>query len=197
MLNVSEINPSELPFVCLKDKKHLPGVPGLYFVTDNSSRVRYVGISRNLKVRWSVHHKLKDFDTLEDVKISFIEVGKISALNTLEIEAIAKFRPDLNKTKGEMRSCVRAFADCPSCGSESYGNGYTALGTQRYRCLNSACDVRSFVLSGNPVGRPVGSTKSIGSCPNCGSTRTKKTGKTRGKQRYKCDDCSKTFGDIA
>lgn len=31
-------------------------------------------------------------------------------------------------------------------------------------------------------------------CPNCGSVNTKKYGKVRGKQRFLCKDCKKTFG---
>lgn len=31
-------------------------------------------------------------------------------------------------------------------------------------------------------------------CPNCGSVETKKYGKVRGKQRFLCKDCKKTFG---
>ena len=31
-------------------------------------------------------------------------------------------------------------------------------------------------------------------CPNCGSVNTKKYGKVRGKQRFLCKDCRKTFG---
>ena len=31
-------------------------------------------------------------------------------------------------------------------------------------------------------------------CPNCGSVNTKKYGKVRGKQRFLCKDCQKTFG---
>lgn len=35
----------------------------------------------------------------------------------------------------------------------------------------------------------------VSSCPHCNSASFHKIGKTRGKQRYKCSDCSKTFGD--
>ena len=31
-------------------------------------------------------------------------------------------------------------------------------------------------------------------CPNCGSVNTKKYGKVRGKQRFFCKSCQKTFG---
>ena len=35
---------------------------------------------------------------------------------------------------------------------------------------------------------------SVNSCPNCGSASFKKFGRVRGKQRYMCKECSKTFG---
>lgn len=38
------------------------------------------------------------------------------------------------------------------------------------------------------------STSSFMPCPNCGSVETKKYGKVRGKQRFLCKDCKKTFG---
>ena len=38
------------------------------------------------------------------------------------------------------------------------------------------------------------STSGFMPCPNCGSVETKKYGKVRGKQRFLCKDCKKTFG---
>lgn len=90
------INLSDLPLVSFESRKHLPKCAGIYIVLDEFSKVLYVGRSKNIRTRWTCHHRRKEFQALNRIKIAWIQVANILFLPALESALIARFNPELN-----------------------------------------------------------------------------------------------------
>lgn len=100
MFNAKDIDIRQLPFVCLESKNSLPKSAGVYLVLDETGKVRYIGLSKNIKGRWAQHHRMQEFSSLGLLKIAYLQVSDSSLLPQIEIALIQHFQPDLNKTKG-------------------------------------------------------------------------------------------------
>jgi hypothetical protein len=100
VFNANNINLLSLPFVTFEQKNKLPQSAGVYLVLDEYDKVRYVGLSKNIKGRWARHHRMPEFSLLGLVKIVYLEVSDASLLPHVEIALIQHFSPDLNKAKG-------------------------------------------------------------------------------------------------
>jgi len=80
---------------------------------------------------------------------------------------------------------------CPDCGSSRrWKNGLTALGKQRYKCIDCG---RNYIDPKEHNYQPAGHV-----CPRCKSVNVIRQGWTlltrgRRKQRLKCNDCNKDF----
>lgn len=85
-----------LPFVPLVQKAELPEVSGIYFAIDSLEQVHYIGCSSNLRRRWGSHHRKRELESLENVRIAWIEIEDATLLKELEQKLIRHFAPPLN-----------------------------------------------------------------------------------------------------
>lgn len=100
MIDVKDIDPFSLPSVVLSDRDRLPQNSAIYFVLAEDEVV-YVGKACNLVVRWHKHHKLRQLESLEDVRIAWMICDDLSAEEQFRIEqeCILRFRPCLDGMK--------------------------------------------------------------------------------------------------
>lgn len=96
------LNPSLwfLPKVSLRDRASLPERPGIYYACDRGGTIRYVGMSNNLRRRWTAkgdreHHKLKELEGINGVFLKYRLVPE-HRLEYEEALDIQRFQPDLN-----------------------------------------------------------------------------------------------------
>lgn len=85
-----------LPKVDLSSKGQLPETPAVYFVA-TKTEIAYIGQSTNIRRRFASHHLLQVFRKLDNCAISYISIGCIELLATVEQDCIEYFRPHLNK----------------------------------------------------------------------------------------------------
>ena len=79
----------------------LPNCSGIYFVT-SGDKLLYIGkADRNLRQRWSCHHRCRQFFELPAVKIFYCVLE--SPLRVLELLLIDALKPGLNGTAVEKR----------------------------------------------------------------------------------------------
>ncbi|MGK7939384.1 MAG: GIY-YIG nuclease family protein [Crocosphaera sp.] len=95
LLNITELNPFEFESVTLEDKNDLPPSSGIYFVID-TDKIYYIGMSKNLRNRWYSHHRQKDLNVYENLKISYIDSLPVHYLKSIETIFIKHFKPKLN-----------------------------------------------------------------------------------------------------
>lgn len=95
----SQYEIDELPSVVLTERSNLPSAPGLYFVF-SSGALQYVGMARQLNLRWAHHERRKSLDKLPNVRISYLGLRGIDAetLEELECALISILQPPLNGT---------------------------------------------------------------------------------------------------
>jgi len=91
------------------DSNKLPSISGIYFVLDAFETVRYVGLSKNLKLRMASHRKAETFQLLGEARIAYLAVSDISSLPAMEIALIKRFSPNLNRTIGGETGRQAAF----------------------------------------------------------------------------------------
>lgn len=96
LLNLTQIDLSELSTVELSNRDELPEQSGIYFVLGKSDEIHYIGIAVNLQKRWYSHHRQEDFDLIENGKIAFITSFPIHYLKEIESVLIKSFLPRLN-----------------------------------------------------------------------------------------------------
>lgn len=85
-----------LPFVPLLQKAELPEASGIYFAIDFLERVHYIGCSSNLRRRWRSHHRKRELEILENIRIAWIEIEDATLLKEFEQRLIRHFDPPLN-----------------------------------------------------------------------------------------------------
>jgi hypothetical protein len=91
------IDISTLPFLPLSRLSELPTCSAIYFVLLEGGELLYVGRAVNLNTRWKTHHRYKQFESMESILISWIEVEPLN-LDEVEAEFIASLQPKLNWT---------------------------------------------------------------------------------------------------
>lgn len=98
-----KIKIADLPSVYLLDKNNLPNCAAIYFVSDNSGQIIYVGRTVNLVARWRDHHRfnqLKRFNRKNPLIISWLTCSSdLNTLSALETEFIKLYKPPLNWSK--------------------------------------------------------------------------------------------------
>lgn len=99
MINPSEIDLLALPSLHLDDKKHLPQCPGVYFAIDSNDKVQYIGISQDIKARWSQHHRENQLNGIGQIKIAYLEISELDMLRDVETALINWFTPPLNNSR--------------------------------------------------------------------------------------------------
>ena len=92
-MNVTDIDPLTLPSLSLSQRKQLPSVCAVYFVLQENEVV-YIGKSNALMQRRSVHHRLKELNSLPgEVRIAWLICDSQQFLDQLEKLMIAHFKP--------------------------------------------------------------------------------------------------------
>ena len=94
---------SKLPSVNLLEKDTLPTCAAIYFVTNISGQILYIGRTVNLVERWKEHHRFNQLRRLNrqvPIRINWLTCSRdIKTLIRLEEEYIAYYKPALNWTK--------------------------------------------------------------------------------------------------
>jgi predicted GIY-YIG superfamily endonuclease len=100
---LKELKLSELPSVYLLEKNTLPNCAAIYFVSDSTGQILYIGRTVNLVERWREHHRfnqLKRFNRKNRISISWMTCSNdINILSNLENELIKLYKPPLNWSK--------------------------------------------------------------------------------------------------
>jgi excinuclease UvrABC nuclease subunit len=91
------INLDELPKVSFRDKSKLPQKAGVYIALNPKAIPLYVGMARNLKRRFTAHHRLQQLSDLSCSVIAWIE-APLDELPLMEKQLIESLSPKLNKT---------------------------------------------------------------------------------------------------
>ena len=83
---------------------------------------------------------------------------------------------------------------CPYCGGKLSYSGYGSKGQRNYYCRSCKKSCSGDIETGEPIKRTVFKTvnKEV-KCPICDSFSLKKSGFSKGRQRYTCDNCGKHF----
>jgi len=89
-----------LPSVELADRASLPQISAIYYATDWSGQILYVGESKNLYLRWNsrrfgAHHKLNELSQYDGVKLHYWKRPLWRRRHDEAIE-IERFDPPLN-----------------------------------------------------------------------------------------------------
>lgn len=82
-----------LPCVTFGERRELPTVGGIYFVTAEEA-VLYVGKAQSLRARWGAHHRAPQMEP--HYRIHWIECGEEIDRTSLEVRLIADFLPPWN-----------------------------------------------------------------------------------------------------
>ena len=89
-----------LPSVELTDRASLPNIPAIYYATDRTGQILYVGKAKNLYLRWNsrrfgAHHKLNELSQYHGVKLHYRQrpLWRLDHDEAIEIE---RFDPLLN-----------------------------------------------------------------------------------------------------
>lgn len=99
MIDVEQINPFLLPSVAIEDRNSLPEIPAIYFAISKEDEILYIGRAVLLQKRWKLHHRVKQLESLNGVKISWLECNDLvdRELKSLEEACIRHFNPTLNQ----------------------------------------------------------------------------------------------------
>jgi len=89
-----------LPSVELADRGSLPNIPAIYYATDRTGQILYVGKATNLYLRWNskrygAHHKLHELSQYHGVKLHYRQ-RPLWRLDHDEAVEIERFDPLLN-----------------------------------------------------------------------------------------------------
>jgi len=89
-----------LPSVELADRASLPNIPAIYYATDRTGQILYVGKATNLYLRWNsrrfgAHHKLNELSQYDGVKLHYWQ-RPLWRLDHDEAVEIERFDPPLN-----------------------------------------------------------------------------------------------------
>ncbi|PSM49732.1 excinuclease ABC subunit C [Chroococcidiopsis sp. CCALA 051] len=97
---IENLQLSELPSVYLLNKDNLPSCAAIYFVSDSTGQILYIGRTGNLVSRWREHHRfrqLKKLNRKNQVSISWLRCNNdINTLSNLETEFLELYKPPLN-----------------------------------------------------------------------------------------------------
>ena len=102
-MSIKDIQLSKLPSVYLLNKDNLPSCAAIYFISDVTGQILYIGRTVNLVARWREHHRfrqLKRLNRKNQISISWLKCNNdINSLSNLETEFIEFYKPPLNWSK--------------------------------------------------------------------------------------------------
>jgi hypothetical protein len=93
------VNPLKLPFVSLAERGQLPRLPGIYFALDEADTLIYIGLARNLFLRWrgTAHHRYAQLMATGGIRLAYLLIDDESMLATVEVALIKRFAPAMNQ----------------------------------------------------------------------------------------------------
>jgi len=100
IVSVEQIDPFSLPSVEIGNRNRLPDIPAIYFAVSKENEILYIGRAVLLQKRWKLHHRVKQLESLKDVKIAWLACNDLAdrELKGLEEDCIRHFNPALNQT---------------------------------------------------------------------------------------------------
>lgn len=98
-----QIDPLTLPSLPLTERQKFPKIAAVYFAIGLSGAILYIGRSRNLATRWSVHHRYLELKTIGNVRIAWLHCSNESLLPDIEEALIKHFIPPLNRAPNQNR----------------------------------------------------------------------------------------------
>jgi len=99
LAKITNVNPFALPYATIADRRQMPKITGIYFVVAGEDEILYIGKTTNLRGRWENHHRLAQFRSLENVRISWLEISDGSLLGAIGDALINYFLPVYNGRK--------------------------------------------------------------------------------------------------
>lgn len=105
-MNLSNVNPLELPSLPLGMRSLLPVTAGIYFALSADNEILYIGKSDNIAKRWRQHHHCHQLETRGDVRLAWFLVSERGLLSSIESALIRYFEPPFNNPNvGFGRGC--------------------------------------------------------------------------------------------
>lgn len=119
-MDITQINPLNLPSVELENRETLPNTQGIYFAIDSNNQILYIGESKCLNTRWKGenHHRYNQLKVLDKIKLAYMPISETNKLKIIEEKLIQKHQPVLNwkrrkqeKTKYGVRIKLKELRD--------------------------------------------------------------------------------------
>ena len=179
-MSVENCDLSKLPFVFIGNPKQLPASPGVYFACTDDLRVKYVGMSENLRQRHQNHDRQQDFHAEKVQKICYIATTQ--DLLGLEDRYIKHFNPVLNR-KGKVSQEIVDNSEYSSKvpdNPEQFLNWYANVCRQEVQVKEDKEQYKERAIT---LVDELGSVKSGNTCKSynvqpCGSLRIQSLGET-------------------
>ncbi|WP_051469885.1 GIY-YIG nuclease family protein [Fischerella sp. PCC 9605] len=96
MINPSTLDLKTLPWLPLDEKTAFPKRPAIYFAIDSLGNIQYIGRAKNVRSRWSKHHKYEELNAIGNIKIAYLFIDLLDLLPEIETALIEYFNPPLN-----------------------------------------------------------------------------------------------------
>jgi hypothetical protein len=109
-MNLDSVNPFDLPFVPLRDRKNLPAVSGIYFVISRRE-ILYVGQSKNILIRW-LSHSIYDLALPYVTPVIAWLPAKSEFLDEYENYFISRLKPFFNYDPSTKRRSKYRYSVC-------------------------------------------------------------------------------------
>jgi GIY-YIG catalytic domain len=95
MIAPESINLATLPSIALENRRTFPQCSCIY-IARSGEEILYIGKAINLAQRWRQHHRQAELESMEEVKITWLEVSDPGLLPVVEKALIQYFKPQLN-----------------------------------------------------------------------------------------------------
>lgn len=96
MIDPQSVNIEALPWLPLDERLTFPRQPAIYFAIDPLGIVQYIGMSKDPRRRWYLHHRYAELEQIGNIRIAYLFVDKPVLLSSIESALIAWFNPPLN-----------------------------------------------------------------------------------------------------
>lgn len=96
LINPKTLDINTLPYVPLESRSCLPNKPSIYFAVDGENTIQYIGKSFNLRTRWANHSKIKELNSIGNIRIFYL-ILYTELIEITESSLIEYFKPPLNR----------------------------------------------------------------------------------------------------
>ena len=112
---LARVDVRSLPSVSFEQRKKLPNSRAIYFVSREDGELLYVGMTESLVLRWLNHHRFREFQRLEGLKIAWLIWEEAESLALVENFFINDLKPIFN-----IRRSPSAFVFEPVTNAEEF-----------------------------------------------------------------------------